>query len=629
MNLDDSAFSNRPYWGADKVLGSARYLQICLDTLGLESWLLHSHPDTSVADIYEGRKYAIDLGFRLLIDSISDDYSFGLPEDFLLHRANWQGVAANEFQSDSVRAKIINNLLGRRYEIMTSSAPDEFEAAINRMRTELDSFLMNARKAAARPRGFHLAKITAIDYAAMWWVYLRAHDARFSEPVGFRSSLIDGDIGRDRTSRATPVGLGHIFQYFWTKMIGSIAANEAVGQIHLVKEWISADPERADRTFDDFFRPIQSQIIEPLEKLVGVGLNQGRLLPIRSSTLELFKPWLQDLPLQPLELWQRWRQSFAWYPIEVIGRSAQNLYTGAGGLLSALLGHRSMKQRGNNSEPVLIVRIRHPQGERRWDYSYAVLIEGGGSFGFSDYSGWLLFWDVAGNYSGTANNLRIQIENLITEFEIDRTVEVFAQIDVRQQTFLEWIDQEHSDGTNDTDKPEPPSTGISMDVYRELSSSAKNAQELLAESKGLLTELLGWWTETGELQPVNVEKSGWDNFGRGPVDLVIASNASGVIKFIECKASLDQFAEPKKMDELIAKVSKLTRDPNFKREWNYTSQTKIEIVVCFVKNLSRKNPLIEQEFLQRGITLVDMYDVVRKSNYSGVTKRLKKVYGLN
>jgi hypothetical protein len=626
MNNSDSAFSNRSYWGADNVLGSARFLQICLDTVGLETWLLHAHPDSSLADLHQGRKYAIDLGFRLLVDSISDDYSFGLPEDFVLHRANWHGVAANEFQSDSERVKIIKNLLDRRDEIISSRSLDDFESTISRVQTEFNYFLSSARTAAARPRGFHLAKDTAIDYAAMWWIYLRGHDAHFSEPVGFRTSLIDGDSGREGISRAIPVGMGHIFQYFWTKMIGSEAANETVGSIHLVKEWFSTDPERPDRTFDDFYRPIQYQIIEPLEEIIGRGLNQGRLLPIRHSTIEPFESWLEDLPVQPLEPWQRWRQSFAWYPIEVIGRSAQNLYSGAGGFLSVLLGHRSMKQRGNSSDPVLIVRIRHPQGEGRWDYSYAVLIEGGGSFGFADYSGWLLFWDVAGNYSGTANNLRVQIEKLIMEFETDGTVKVFTQIDATQNMFLQWIDQEHKDGD---DKPEPVTTGVSVDVYRELSSATKTAQEMLAESKGLLAELVAWWTETGERQPMEVEKVGWDRFGRGAVDLVIASNASGTIKFIECKASLNQIADPKKMDDLIVKVSKLTSDTNFRKEWNYSSRTKVEIVVCFVKNLSRQNPIIEQEFQQRGIELIDMYDVIRKSNYSGVTARLKKVFGLS
>lgn len=66
---------------------------------------------------------------------------------------------------------------------------------------------------------------------------------------------------------------------------------------------------------------------------------------------------------------------------------------------------------------MFVSRFKHPvTGVPGCDYSYGIRNQAFGSFGFTDYSGWLIFFDCATDYSGFGASLHGQAEVFIEKF---------------------------------------------------------------------------------------------------------------------------------------------------------------------------------------------------------------------
>jgi hypothetical protein len=93
-----------------------------------------------------------------------------------------------------------------------------------------------------------------------------------------------------------------------------------------------------------------------------------------------------------------------------------------------MTGAVELRRHLGNQEPLLVMRVKHPAGgPDRHDYSYGVLLEVSGSV-FSDYSGWLLFYDCCGDYSGFAGSQFAFAEQEIARQLAAKTIEVHEEV---------------------------------------------------------------------------------------------------------------------------------------------------------------------------------------------------------
>ena len=91
---------------------------------------------------------------------------------------------------------------------------------------------------------------------------------------------------------------------------------------------------------------------------------------------------------------------FLWYPMEVLDAGHTEIFNGVPAFLSVVMGACRLRDSFGGDSPIEVRVFKHPvrKFEKGFEYSYAVLIEVHGAL--SDSSGWLVFNDCTGEYSG-------------------------------------------------------------------------------------------------------------------------------------------------------------------------------------------------------------------------------------
>ena len=215
-------------------------------------------------------------------------------------------------------------------------------------------------------------------------------------------------------------------QYLWFRLLGERFAGSVAAKIHTAANW---------RSFDDYYKPLQDELIDPLEEFTGLRGGFNSLVvaePGAKSVLsELLEPMAKE---QPLSLQRDIQRKFLWYDVELVDASA-TIFSGVLTFVSLLNGAVVFRRRVGNHDPVLIMRVKHPAGGAgRHDYSYGLLLEAHGTV--SDYSGWLLFYDCCGDYSGFAGSQHALAEQEIKEHLEQKTIEI-QEVTITKSKLLE------------------------------------------------------------------------------------------------------------------------------------------------------------------------------------------------
>lgn len=139
-----------------------------------------------------------------------------------------------------------------------------------------------------------------------------------------------------------------------------------------------------------------------------------------SLSARIFEQFLVDIPPEKiLSQEENLQQVLLWYPVQALPQSGSYVFNGVPAFTLTLLGSIERKRLFSIDEETLIIRFVHPQKDIQWkqanNYSYAILVEAFGSI--ADYSGWLIFFDCCGNYSGFAGSEYESAELFIKHYQ--------------------------------------------------------------------------------------------------------------------------------------------------------------------------------------------------------------------
>jgi hypothetical protein len=146
---------------------------------------------------------------------------------------------------------------------------------------------------------------------------------------------------------------------------------------------------------DRFYRPIQDQILKPREDALKVALGITRLLVLKGYRKKLLKDLLDSSKIADADyLAKNDRNSIKkqlafkmlWYGANVL--DTERVFNGVPAFASNLLGSVELARAFRSSEPVKVIKFKHPAGmENQFNYSFAIFVPANTSFGISDYSG--------------------------------------------------------------------------------------------------------------------------------------------------------------------------------------------------------------------------------------------------
>ena len=265
---------------------------------------------------------------------------------------------------------------------------------------------------------------------------------------------------------------------------------------------------------------------------------------------------------QPLSLQRDIQRKFLWYDVELVDASA-TIFSGVLTFVALLNGAVVFRRRVGNHDPVLIMRVKHPAGGAgRHDYSYGLLLEAHGTV--SDYSGWLLFYDCCGDYSGFAGSQHALAEQEIKEHLEQKTIEI-QEVTITKSKLLEVMHGNLLSTTKDV-----------MLASEQTQSKLRDTENKLGAARGLLVELLGMRHYYSA--PPGAIKVEWayERLGQ-EIDVLVRTKQSLI--FVECKKPA--ITDPlQQVDKLKRKADVLLSGSEFRTEWNSTSDT--HLVHAFV-----------------------------------------------
>lgn len=147
----------------------------------------------------------------------------------------------------------------------------------------------------------------------------------------------------------------------------------------------------------------------------------------------MFKNLLSDKEIPSLSQKEKLDEFFLWYQMSFLDSAKSQIFNGVSSFNSLLIGEIETRKKHENKEKLEIRRIKHPVGFTKGnDYSYAILIERFGTF-FSDFSGWLVFFDCCTDYSGFGGTEYADAEDALKKYKKFINVE---EISIDKQFFL-------------------------------------------------------------------------------------------------------------------------------------------------------------------------------------------------
>ena len=536
--------------GMGDVLGTVHLLSLALDTQDFRKWLT-PHPCSSPSlDVFDGHVFAWSALVRLLHQAISFDLNLGLTEDSVLIRAQDYGAPIAEIPNSCEKAILLRSihkasraLLGSKSWDQLQSGAAAFSESTLKPLGQLSSVVKLTRPKATPDVA------TAVSFVGQWQTYLFLNDTHRGYPHGYNQPMLSPTPTDERLAKLFR-GYKLTVQYLWWRLLDEEFAGSVVAELHTARCW---------REFDEYHRPIRDELIAPMEACTKLTAGFNTLLiaepGARSVISELLIPKSEE---QPMSRQKELQRKFLWYPIELVDAS-DAIFNGVLTFVSLLSGTVELHQRRQpvgKSKPVLVMRVKHPAREAGGhDYSYGLLLEAQGSI--ADYSGWLLFYDCCGDYSGFARSQYELAEREVQRHLDEKTIEVH-EVTITQKDLLTLMHGKLLSTTKDV-----------MFAAERTKSKLRGTEDELGAARGLLLELLG--VHHYSAAAVGRTKIAWayEKLGQ-EIDVLVRTGESLI--FVECKKP--EVTDPiQQVEKLKGKAATLLGAAEFCAEWNIGSDS--------------------------------------------------------
>ncbi|AKG91655.1 hypothetical protein GAH_01021 [Geoglobus ahangari] len=580
----------------DDILAALNILRIATNTSEFESWLKTHHNKNMDRILAEGYKFFVVSTIRLIINLIELDYSLGLEEDFIFFRARFKGIPIEDIPNTSEKTVIIKNiwLLSRR--LRKAKNWDEIRVSI----TSLDPLirLFEELYRFAKPT-IGIDKDLALNIATKFYAFVYLNDVRSGVPLGYISPATIGTNLSPKYLQLVFKGYVLTLQYLWSKLLGENDFRKScIKDLHKItntnfeshegdigklnKEWL---------ILDSFFDKIRKEIIGPLENGLGLALGLEPLLVIEAIGKSILKPLLSKENLREPDYFRRktvddikkWLDyNLLWYGVEVLS-STGSIFSGVPAFLSVLVGLVNLGR-----DKVLIRIFRHPEGGNMNSYSYGILIPAYGSIGITDYSGWLIFFDSATDYSGFGGNLYRQAKRYIDIFREKDLIEV-EEVEIEINLFKEYLKDRSVSSVFDRVITESP---FGKSVIIDINQIENERRKFQENVKGLLFELMvyKWVQEQEYFEEVK------HNYIADKEEIDVFSKKGNKIYLYECKVAVHK-------DEIIKTLNQISRKILVLRS-EYPECSIIPILVTYFPLPAERTKFFEE----RGIKVIDGFN---------------------
>ena len=580
----------------DEIFAFENILRNILNFENFKTWIKENGKNFEEDNLFEGYKFFIETSLRCLMYKIAVDSSLGLNGDDIFRRADFTGKDIFELPNSSEKTKIIKYLALILEDITISKNSEDLLKKCDSLLLFLNKIKKIYENSKIR-EGIKFDKDKMLKYLSLYWTHIFLMDNEKGVPAGYYHSLLKDKLSPEKMKKSLK-GFQYSLKYIIELNYGSLEGkrlNDLINSEQLKEENKESEMDKhiSDwHSIDRFFSIMQKEIMDPLEKEIEENFTMNRFFVAKDMDKSDLIEGIKDLPSpRYLELndkesvFKKLDLKFLFYEIQTLDTKRQLVFNGVPAFIYASKGFAISKEEEDVDEPVKIIRFVHPEkGVNGNNYSYAVLIESYGSI--ADHSGWLVFYDCCGDYSGFSGSQHAHAESFIKSYLKKGLIEV-QEFKVDLNYFKEYLakkdvirsfDEEISSLEEASKRREELSEAVKKEISSlEEASKRRRLNSEMDICKGLLMELFVYYLHSKkESLP---EKIDWNVRYDPDIEFDVVFKGGNKITFCECKWSKDN------KNNLGEKVLKILKNSKFREDWGEFKEKNVEkIYFSFKEN---------------------------------------------
>jgi hypothetical protein len=555
-------------WLTSQVIPSLQTLKILGDVDAFSSWLKTTYPEKNVDELFEGYKFSLICCLNCFIDGISNDELLGIKNDFLLNCAISQNILIDQIENTCEKTVFLKNLKPLYKEIKKAKSYNGIIKSLEKFNQEITSkfdeiFMKNI--SVSNNSGLDKETATSlllIDYAQNYLVQIKNNG-----PIANSTHPLSANWTDPKLKEISFEGYKYAIQFLWLQLLGEKEFNQThLVNIHLAVSWRdykyiekekSEDPIFDDifnqefnleeqTSFDSYFYWIRDEITNPLHNKYKTDIytieSYFKFQPHGYDKQAVFSTLLKQKE-QKNEFKLSWdaqiQKCLLWYPFEIVNSGESTLFQGITSFNTFLAGTITLHD-SNKSEFSKIVVAKfthpHPDSQVKNDYSYGVLLDSKSAAGHN-CSGWTIFQDACGDYSGFSGREHKSTEKLIQKYLKDKKMEL-RELSIPLEKF--------NDFTNSHAKSE---------TERSIIEQNKLIPDIIQKSKSYLLELITYYVCSRKYaESYFVTLCTGNKSDGGEKDIVLLSRDEKEVVIIECKLNPQSYSMKTLAKKLEAKL---------------------------------------------------------------------------
>jgi len=566
-------------WLTFKTIPSILTLEILGEVNTFKNWAKETHPEKDIDDLFEGYKFSLNCCLNSFVSSLSEDQLLGIENDFLLNRAIAENIPIHHIENSCDKTILLKNIKPYVKAIIKSNSYDELDKQLKQFKTAISSkidFILNHHieiSSEIEVDKQTVIKLLLIDYTKTFLIQVNNN----GPTANFFNPLSTNWTKREKKEHYF-TGYKYAIQFLWYQILGKDEFNKThLKNLHLADSWRTykyIEKEKSGNPlydmfdqefhleeqtcFDSYLYWITREVTDPLSdkyKIQIRSIDSHFQFSSKNYKKELFDDLLdRNKAKQSSNMsWEdKINERLYWYPLEVINSRETQMHYGIPSFNTMLAGTVALhNSKESPFSEIIAVKFTHPhKNKKKNDYSYGVLIDTKSAAGHYS-SGWVIYQNVCGDYSGFSGSEHQSSEKLIEKYEKE------GKIKLRKLTI----------SLKDFEKV----TSQYTKTHEQLSILEKNKliPDIIQKSKAHLFELFTYYVcskssfYTDFEIKLSVDKNDKGN-KKGEKDVVLINDDEIIL--IECKLNPQSY----NMEELIKKQEeKINTFPQLKKSYQF------------------------------------------------------------
>lgn len=591
-----------------KILGNAKEFR---------TWLSKTHSLDVNESILQGYSFALACCVSRFIYGLEVDESLRIEDDFYFQRALANLIPLQEIKLTCTKARLIaglkpfvRSLLKAKSIETVDEEHNKFEIGISLKFEQLYQRNVKANNGLDKQSAKYLS---LLNFAHTYLMQIGNNG-----PYAYqRTTLSSQWLEKERLEYLLD-GYKYAIQFLWFELLGREQFNRSsLKNLHTADSWreytyVENDADdlsllmsrefelEKQNSFDSYFYRIQEEITTPLEAQYGFPIYRiDECLDFENETFcqTSFVESITHFVSKGFQIKLDWdkqiRELLYWYSFELVEAEHNNLHFGVSSFNTMLAGTVSLfKPKESEMPKPVIAKFIHPQGnDGKNDYSYGILIDTKSS---ADHysSGWVIYQNVCGDYSGFSNAERMTTEELIAKYLRKDKIEL-RELAIPLEKFKAFTKQYERDQEK-----------------RFLGEQYQKLQNNMQPLKAHLFELLTYHILHRNYGDKFLYKLNADKKSRlGEKDIVLENTEEVIL--IECKLNVQNYNVENVLDKLEKKIETYNQRQKSCQLWTWeplSIQNKILLDKRGVKSISINDPV--KDIVLRGIDLNRLLDLM-------------------